>query len=286
VLAVLSTACESRQRPGVAIESAAPPPDFAGVAAAHDARVERLARLWTSAVVQLTYTDEDGRRQRDQGEGYLQVIQPDRFALSVGKFGEAYVYVGSNPEFYWWFELRGTPRAWIGRHAGRAALDRDVPIHPLDLLDLLGVTPLARPDDMDRPGGSVSRAEDGSVIVEVPTREPGGLRRVTLDARTFEPGRIELLSSDGRLVAVARLGEYGPVTVWGDGRLPPRTAWLVEVEFPGQDSGLRLRMSNPENRGEAAPLAAFDLDRLLRKYRIDDIRWLDDEAAGPEGDAP
>jgi hypothetical protein len=79
-----------------------PPPRALGITAedvleAHNARAAALDRLWARASVQVTGADENGRLS-EQAEGHLQIDQPDRVALSLGKLGKVQLYLGSNAE--------------------------------------------------------------------------------------------------------------------------------------------------------------------------------------------
>jgi hypothetical protein len=270
VLAILA-GC-SGQQVGTGPDHAKPVPAYADIVAAHNTRVERLDRLWARAVVVIRYVGEDGKRHKDQGEGHLQVARPDRLALTVGALGETYIHVGCDADRYWWFNLRDGKRVWVGRHdrvRQRAAGDGMV-VHPLDLIQLLGVTPLPEGEPLTGPAWS----DDGRTVgVTVPAR--WGVRRLWFEPKRYEPTRIELLDETGRLVLSAKLGEYEYVKLHGDGTVPPRVASQVLISDPAGESEVSIRLWDPENRRLSR--VAFDFDRLVRAYRVEDVIDVDQE---------
>ncbi|MDX2146088.1 MAG: hypothetical protein SFZ23_01095 [Planctomycetota bacterium] len=261
----------------------------------YNARIRQLERIWARADIRVQGVDDEGRAFDNQVEGHLQLIRPDRVALSIAKLGEVYFYLGSNSERYWWLDLSGSPRtARVGTHGGSGAADvlsRDLPLQPLDLIELLGVTPL--PVDL----GS-SNQGDGASLSDVGARAPArshGLTFLTADARTIvvavqsagrrqwlyldastlEPKRIQLAGGATRDLIDATLTDYLPVRVRENPAASPRMASVVTVRLPSQQTEVRFRFNSMENRGESMKNAPFDLERLLTSYRVDSIVDLD-----------
>ncbi|MFT3686154.1 MAG: hypothetical protein QM783_14740 [Phycisphaerales bacterium] len=71
---------------------------YGEAAAKYNANVENLKRLFGFVVVQIEYVDKKGERHKEQGEGRIQIIQPDHVALSVGKVGETFFWLGSDSQ--------------------------------------------------------------------------------------------------------------------------------------------------------------------------------------------
>lgn len=256
------------------------------MATAHNDRVAPLWRLWarTTLIVEQLDPDDPGGLLRDQAEGHLQLEQPDRFALSVTKLGDIYFYLGSNAERYWWIDRLTEDRvALFGRHS-RATPELaqllGIPIHPLDLMDLLGVTPL--PDDSGleigpRTEGEVGWTAEGAVAVTVPAR--WGWRRVVLDPLTYEPSRVEMLDAGGGVVLASALSRYGSVRIRGQGVPGPGVARRAVIE--SRDTGARVTMDlyEPENRELSEQ--AFNFEALVRAYvRGGEVIDLDEYAEG------
>lgn len=263
------------------------PPAYSEVASAFNQRVELLHRLWarTTLIVEQPDPDDPGGRLRDQAEGHLQLERPDRFALSVMKLGDIYFYLGSNEERYWWIDRLSEERiALFGRHA-RATPERaellGIPIHPLDMMDLLGVTPL--PDDSGTPigpttEGRVAWAESGLLSVEVPAR--WGSRRVVFDPATYEPVRVEMLDSTGAVSLVSELSRYNPIRVRGRGLPGPGVARRAVIEAPRHGATLTIDLYEPENKEISEQ--AFSFEALVRAYvrggEVIDLDAIADEA--------
>ncbi len=252
-------------------------PSYAEVAAAHNARAARLGRLWSRAAVQLRYTDAEGTVRREQGEGHLQIVQPANLALSVGKLGEVVFWLGSDAERFWWFDLGDASTASVGRHenAMKPCIgELPLPVHPLDLLDLIGVTPL--------PASSATApvvGPGGRVVVDVPAR--AGVRRLFFDASTMRPVRVELwVAGKSTPEVVSELTEYERVDV-AEGGVDPRTASRISVRDLGSDSEIVLFLSDMNDGSRAGRLApfVFDFDELLDAHRPARVVVLDEWCA-------
>jgi hypothetical protein len=262
-----------------------PTPDYAEVAAAYNARVVRLERIWARAVVQIIYTDENERRRTTQGEGHLQIIQPARLALSVGKLSEVHFWLGADDERFWVFELADASRVSVGRHenvGAPCARDLALPVHPLDLLDLLGVTTLPEPGAQPAPAMAWS-SQTGLLTFELPARM--GVRRLSLDPASFEPVRIELLpASDAPPVVVSELENYDRVTLRDAPGYNPRMASRIVVTHPESESEIRMSLYDAEDgksqSGRLAP-PVFRLDTLMRAYAPRTIDVLDADCPRP-----
>jgi hypothetical protein len=299
-----------------------PLPTYAEIAAAQNARAAMLDRFWAATTAIVTYEDQDGVVRTEQAEGHLQIIQPTGVALSLGKqiTSEIYFYLGSNDEFYWWLDRLDPERgvAYIGTHAmatPQRAARFGAPVHPLDLLDLLGITPLPGDGGAELldpvhaqapetaggdgsvagapPGVRVAWSPDGSlVMVDVPGRF--GTRRVSFEPDTLMPRRVEILDDRGRVVVYSTLAGEVVASVLEDSRQRPLVSSQVEVLIPGSQTSIRLRMDRIENRGSRQRDNPFNLEGVLRAYPVDRIEDLDaieidaplaPEDAGPPGPA-
>jgi hypothetical protein len=249
-----------------------PPPAYEIVAAAHNERVELLGRLWSRAVVQVRYEDEEGDRNKEQGEGHLQVERPDRLALTAGKFGETYVHLGCNEQRYWWFDLTDGKRVWVGSHDPASHTGRDeLVVSPRDLIALLGVLPLPE-------SGEVAWSHDGRTIrVDIPA---GGMPTMGAGLRmwfrpdTLEPKWIAITDAGGWELFVSELDRYDNIPVEGMGATGPRGPKHFYVWNDEDTSELRIILHDPVNK----PLRdlPFSFDTLLEAYGVEEINDLDE----------
>lgn len=249
------------------VDPPVPMPLYAEAAARHNARVAELTELWAAAVIRVWYRDAKGEQASDQVDGHLQVRRPDRCAVTFEKVGETYLMLGSDPDRYWWFDLSGDERtASVGTHARvtpERLRDFGLPVHPLDLIDLLGITPL--PDE----GELAWDPTRGLLLAKSKGRF--GLRCLWLDPRTLEPARVELFDADGALALACDLSKYAVEQVRSAAGVRVPGEVLVTIAHKGTSARIRLY----ETRNHGTRDAAFDLERLRRAYSISRVIDLD-----------
>lgn len=259
-------------------------PSYTETAARFNARVERLDRVWASAVVTIRTPKESGGTRIDQAEGYLQIEQPDKTSLSIMKLGETYFYMGSDEVGYWWLDLSDSDRkiALYGRHdeaTPEVVVELGLPVHPRELLDLFALTEL--PTRTEQTGGLTSPGtvewddQRGMLAVTVPAE--WGTRRLWLDPITMAPQRTELRDARGRARATCDMARYTSVPVRGDGRVPPKMASQYRVEFPAEQASATLELYGTTNK----PISprAFDFENLIESYGVDEVILLEPERA-------
>lgn len=260
-----------------------PLPSYAVIAQKYNKRVERLDKVWARISMRVTGLDTQGEPVDEQAEGHLQVVRPDKLALSITKVGETYFYLGSNADLYWWLDLHQDPhRALVGHHdkaTPAQAAKFDIPVHPLDLLELLGITPLP-------PGAtaSVAWSKDGkSVEVKVPGR--WGQRRLLLDPVSYAAREIDLFDSRGKPVVSARLESPQAVAVRCDSSTPPMAS-LYHIDLHNSKTTIVLRLYDPENRCDRQKMTPFDLEALSSAYGIKSVEWIDPKPLSAPGAVP
>ncbi|MCE7971564.1 MAG: hypothetical protein DYG93_07870 [Leptolyngbya sp. PLA2] len=260
-----------------------PAPRYADVAVRYNQTADRLDRVWSRITVSVrSPTGKGGRETVEQAEGHLLIRRPNDLALSVNKLGETYFYLGSNEGFYWWIDLTDRSRryALVGLHdlaTPETSLEFGVPVHPRELVELFAITPLPMPEAPGvgpaAPPGWTRWSDDGRLLgVILPSR--WGTRRMWLDPDTYEAAMVELLGEDGEPIAVSTLSRYDYVPVRGDGRVGPRMAMMIRVDVPDAETTITLRLFEPENREVSD--RAFDLERLLRDFRVAEVFSLDE----------
>ncbi len=274
VAATLLSACAAPTRP---------PPETIDITLSeilekHNTRTAALNRLWARTSVQVTGRDASGGRLSEQAEGHLQIEAPDRVALSLGKLGKVQLYLGSNADFYWWIDMvdRDSKSVVVGRHdqvTPKKAEALGVPIYPRDLIKLLGITPI----DPARVIGELTH--EGNHLT-LDTRLDAGHMKIAFDIQTLEPARVEMYDPAGSLLVASVLTRYDFVSVKGDATLKPRIPEKIVLTL-NDGTTVRISLYAPENK----PIRprAFDLEGLLKGYRIDRIYDLDNQPPDREG---
>jgi|GEM_PF-652796 len=262
LLCLFLSACTGTQKK-IDITKLPPPPSYAELASAYNARVAPLETLWARTNVQVVQRTARGRETRDQGEGFLQLQRPRRLALQLGKIGETFFYLGSNETVYWWFDMldRDNRRATLGRHedATPEVIARfGVPLHPLDLLDVLPVTPLPEA------GGSVAWRADGRAYrVRIPARS--GEKLLDLHPSTLALMGAAVRARTGELLLTAEVQGERNVTL-PTGLPGPSIPFRYVIDLPGIEAQVRMSVWDPEVRRLAD--LPFDPLALLERYRI------------------
>lgn len=265
-------------------------PPYAEVAAKYNANAEHLRQLFASVTVRLMYFDKDGVEHKEQGEGRLQVIQPDHVAMSVGKVGETFFWLGSDSHRYWWFDLSGKRRLmYIGAHGNyeqSQARRVGVVVAPLDLVRLVGIVGL--PEQ-----GQTQMSQDGTLI-GVTTDVEGGMRQRTwIDPKTYLPTKIELFAlktvvggANGTAAwqceLVSELSLPDGVDVKGRGERP-KTNTRVIIAHEASRSQITLDLADMQDGSGRMVPEAFDPATLAKQLRADVIYDLD---APPKSAAP
>ena len=249
------------------------PPALADIASRYNARVEKLDRLRSPISVAIKTLDADHKPVSEQADGHFQYIRPAKLALRIDKVGKTIFYLGGDDERFWWLDLTRDPKAaLIGSHdrvTREQAAGVGLPVHPLDLLQILGVYPLTRETTDPR------WADHGHTLrIDQPGR--WGMTRIYLDPTSYEPVRIELGPEPGPPAVSAVLKNYAPVEVDQDAFAPARIATLVEIEMPASQTSVRLRIYEPENPGTRLKPQAFNLDLLLDTYGVERVLNLDE----------
>lgn len=278
VTAALGGACCNggpRTPPAPEVIERGPAPSYEEVARRYNERVADLSLIWAQSVTRIWYTDREGRERSEQADAYLQHVAPHNVRLEINRLGNTYAILGANDEFYWWIDLAGDePSAIVGRHdqtTPEAAARAGLPVHPLDLLALIGAAPLAPEPD----AGEVWWSGDGRQLI-LASRGRWGRMTLALDPESLEPQQVEM-TRGGEPAVASELSAY----VRYDRRSEPSDVRLPgEVIIHAHESGARLRMSisrylatsrNP-NRN------AYDLAQQLQSSGIapENIRRVED----------
>lgn len=252
------------------------------IARRYNERAERLGRLWSRAVVSIEFIDREGGKRYEQGDGFFQVVQPSKLALSVGKAGETFVWMGCDAERYWVLEPKQAKTASVGRHdlltpAKLRALG--LPCAPLELISLIGVSPL--PTGREARGGSgggppkpIMALDGGADVIQFDLERGGQTFRYLLDAKTLRPRVVSIVDRATRkLTTTARLDNYLGVETQAFSGAYPMMPALVRVEHIPTSSVIKFTLESMNDglvnqgakKGRLAP-ENFDLDALVEAY--------------------
>lgn len=259
--------------------------NYEDVAAVMNERAARLERFWAATITTVWYIGKEGEDEVDQLDGDLHIVQPDKIALSLRKVGVDGAALGANERFYWYMDLLADdPVASIGTHE-KADPDRlaslGVPVHPLDLLLLLGFSSVPdEPMDPEQPLKLSPRG--GNIVLTAPAR--WGVVEYTLNPETFEPVRVALkrdaslppiLTADmmpGTVMFTDRVNRDLP-----DVRIPER----ILIDVPELDARVRIRLLGAQSSKRRPDERAFDLGDALSRYGVRLKRDLDVMHARP-----
>ncbi|WP_428389600.1 hypothetical protein [Mucisphaera sp.] len=239
-------------------------PTYQAAAEAHNRRVDQLDRLWAATSVRLEWVEDDDRKA-EQGDGNLLMIRPDRLALTVGKLGHVRLWAGMNPDADFLFDLRDGGTLYLhqrspGMPYGLLPPDLPVPLQPRDMPWLLGVMPLP-------PTGHIESLRGYWLL------EPDDVPiRLLLDPYTAEPLRIDRIGPNGRSDVIALHRDSS--LVGGLSGQPVSIARRLEIMENGKEARIDLELDRLRVGSEAESRlrpAAFDLDRLIRAHKPDEI---------------
>jgi hypothetical protein len=254
------------------VAHAGPVPAYATVAAAYNERVAHFDEFRARAVVRIKYDDENGKRHEEQGEGILQVVRPDRLALSIKKAGSMLFWFGGDSERYWLFDVVDKPVVRVGRHdriashAHKGDAGLGLEINPREMIRLLGISPLPA-------SGKTAWSKDGRDVEVTTTLAGGGRQVVSVDPQTYYPRKIVLTDAAGKGVVSAELENYEPVELIGVGGGRPKAASRVTATHPASHTEIKLDLFEMEN-GRVVE-KAFDFEELKRAMSVERVIDLD-----------
>lgn len=264
-----------------------PLPKAGDVVAVHNENAQKLDRLWARTELRLQGVDQDGRDLDETAEGHFQFIRPGRVSLTVNKVGETYFCLGCNESFYWWMDLRKPRSAMVGEIAKATpkTVERfGVPVHPLDLIDLVGIMPIAAED---AEAGTVAWSSDGKEV-ELSVAGRWGPRVFSFSTPEVKLTGVRLLDASGKIVCDSRIERTERVSFRDDPSVIADAPARMVISIPASAMQVTIVMHDPQNRGTAMKDAPFKPDVLLKAYNIpeDMVRSLDVPARAQPANRP
>ncbi|CAN5867850.1 hypothetical protein BH11PLA1_BH11PLA1_10620 [soil metagenome] len=240
-------------------------PTYLNAATRYNATVEDFARVFVAgAVVRIDYTDENGERQNHQVDFTLQMVRPTMLALNIRKVGQSLFWLGCDDTRYWWFDFsKDESTAAVGRHDRFSAAQArriGLAIHPLEVIRLLGVTPLAVSDGAL---GGTQWSSDGMDLGVTSALPGGGYVRVWLDPDTFRTRRIELIDRDRRMTLRAVFTGTASLQM-RDQPIGPAWAERIVISHLASGSTLDLSIFKPTDGAGRISEKAFVFEELVK----------------------
>jgi hypothetical protein len=254
-------------------------PTYEQLATKHNQRIAMLQTLHAEGVIELTWRDDRGKHF-EQGEMDLWLRLPSHSALQVKKLGDTYLWLGSNDDHYWLFDLFSDVKTLhVGRHdqasGGGAGLGLGAfRVQPRALIDLLGLSPIEGVAEVEQ---SVSYDPGHKAwMIESPGR--GGGMRIFFDVQMHLPIRIESLAPNGEAELVSTHRRYESVMMQGMSPVAfPKMAELIDIASAAESSDDGQEMSEGEvtiaineafgYEEEQTLNNVFNLDLLLKKLK-------------------
>lgn len=278
MLHAVLTGCETTGN-GPRIVHEVDAPDYAELAAAHNERVAMLQQLYSRGVLEVRWRDDTGVQKREpQVDLDLYFMPQRRTAFRASKVGEIYLWLGSDAQQFWVFDMTGEERVLFhaahdiyGGESGEASMP-----HPLLIRDLMGLVSL--PEREGESPMEYSPERDAWMAV-APASSGRGWIRLYFDRSSSLPKRAEALMRGEQVIFTSEIGRYRRATQ--DGMSAVRFPWmptLVDVTAEDVAEGVsridvKIALASPTGRVDDQPMdRVFDLDRLkhaLRPERVE-----------------
>ena len=214
-----------------------------------NANNQLIPTLWATTDLEISVTDEKGRKSTYSGSGSLLYRRPGELFLE-GKhvLGTPLFEMGSNADDYWLI-IPELQRAWWGHHrnVGKSCV-QELPIRPDLLVEMLGVSTtninlLEQPVPVMR----FNHDEWAYMFVwqeKLPWRWIA-TKEIWYDLETLSPRKVVLFDALGRTILKADLSNPKPIEV---PELPkerwPKMATEYKISFPASKAGLNLKISD------------------------------------------
>ena len=238
-------------------------------------RTRKMSELQSGGTLELRTRDENGTTFE---ECALELWRDDAsFALRLRKLGERFLWVGSDGQAWWIFELMADPVRLVvlppGETGGFSVGPGKGLLNPDRLLHLAGLLPYDRIEE-----DTLGFDDQGRVRFITVSDSKSAWRRTRwhLDPKTLLPAEIVALNDeDGEVLATARLSAYEPIA----GRDLPLGAWpqfprKVYLTLADDGADVRLFFNRPSARGTGIRPRLFDLEQLTKTFRPGEVEYV------------
>lgn len=271
---LLVTSSAGCQAPGASIQQEKVPPSMERLTECQDVRARALSVLQSGGTLELRTRTEDGSTFESCA---LELWRSDsKFALRLRKLGERFLWVGSNGEAWWIFELMSEPVRLVvlpsGELGGFSLGPGQGLLNPDRLLHFAGFLPYGQIDEM-----TLGFDDDGRIRFITTEASKGEWRRTRwhLDPKSLLPVEVIALDEQGEVLASARLSGYEPIAA----RDLPLGAWpqfprKIFLSLPDENADVRLFFNRPSARGDSIKPKLFDLEQLMKTFRPGKVEYV------------
>lgn len=268
-------------------------PSYADLSAAQNERVSRISSYWARGTFEVKWQEADGSQRTEIGDGHLVFMTPHRIALTLSKLGEEFLWAGCDEQRFWLFIGGDDSIGYVCRNENVAHPDAELlplPVHPLDLLDLLGLFTLPEPSP-----GDIRQAPVPSRYDANPKRcglrynwkqDELPLRLASFSTDTWLPDWVGIYApSPSARRLTADLSQYVSMSIVGlnPGEYPKVPEW-VEIRDDFSRGYIRLSLRDPADRtgsGREINNRLFDFETIKRKMRPAQLVVLDARCPQP-----
>ncbi len=249
----------------------------------YNTRANHIKQIWARTVIEFQWTDKDKKKHSEQGSGTLMLRKPLDLALPINKLGTPLLWLGSDKNRFWLFELKPPKdqptRVYVGTHAEAGKTSRrilSIPTQPDQLIQLLGITPLpSHSSDLQYVVDKTSK----NLVVTIPIKDsPLKLsRRITIDPTTLLPIQIQFIDANMKVTTTALLSEFKPLQVKG---LPfgslPKIPTRIAISVTATGDSLKLHLSDQYDGIDPPRIRdfQFDFDRLKEFHEPEKTHYL------------
>ena len=250
------------------------PPSIRTLTERQQVRTRKMSELQSGGTLELRTRDETGTTFE---ECALELWRDDAsFALRLRKFGERFLWVGSDGQAWWIFELMAEPVRLVvlppGETGGFSVGPGKGLLNPERLLHLAGLLPYDQIDEE-----TLGFDDLGRVRFTTVSDSKGTWRRTRwhLDPKTLLPAEIVALNDENEVLAIARLSAYEPIAA----RDMPLGAWpqfprKVYLTLADDGADVRLFFNRPSARGTGIRPRLFDLEQLMKTFRPGEVEYV------------
>jgi len=255
-------------------------PSYDELVATHNSRVKDIERFWARAVIEIRWTDANGKSRFEQGDGHLILDLPNRSYLSIGKLGQTKLWAGSNDTHFWLFDELDGKKLYLGRHDGKSDPGltgikhrSPLPIRPVDMPRLLGILPItAGPTNPASPvtWDLIRREQDRSLTYGYRIEPAGERTRYYFHPVSSRVLRVDMLDERGQVVLTSQLSQ--PERIEAEkAAVGPYLNKRIEVVTAGQEGNMVLYLSDMTDAEQKVNPDAFNLDVLKEQQQPDVI---------------
>jgi hypothetical protein len=255
------------------VEETRPVPGYGEVREKYNARAGKVEKLWSRAVVEMDYFDEEKQgRKFEQGDGHLILVKPDWVALSMGKAGHPIVWAGRDPLRYWLFVLGDEKKAYVGKVANLGKPATKSLGLPISLDQLMLLSGLEELPEMGNDSAASVAWEGGLLRVNLPGVDVDML----IDPETWLARQIRVHAGD-KVKVMSTLSQ--PDTVTMSNQPPgafPTIQTNIKITYPGKEDSLTLFLSGmTDGEGGKIKPAVFDFETLGKLLKVGQVVDLD-----------